>query len=88
MKFADEFRDPAAARALVKSITELECGEALKGVIKPRDCKVFGTACAPETPIGACMVSPEGACAAHYNVGRLHRKTAALVVQQRAVAHG
>jgi hydrogenase expression/formation protein HypD len=88
MKFADEFRDPAAARALVKSITELECGEVLKGVIKPWDCKVLGTARTPETPIGTCMVSPEGACAAHYNFGRLHRKTAALVGQQRAVAHG
>ncbi|WP_053960301.1 hydrogenase formation protein HypD [Sulfobacillus thermosulfidooxidans] len=47
-----------------------QCGEVLKGVIKPWQCKVFGTACTPETPIGTCMVSPEGACAAYYNYGR------------------
>src|SRR5919202_6570780 len=47
-----------------------ECGEVLKGVIKPWECKVFGTACTPETPIGTCMVSSEGACAAYYNFGR------------------
>jgi len=47
-----------------------QCGEVLKGVIKPWECKVFGTACTPETPIGTCMVSPEGACAAYYNYGR------------------
>jgi len=58
-----------------------QCGEVLKGVIKPWECKVFGTACTPETPIGTCMVSPEGACAAYYNFGRLHRETAALVGQ-------
>jgi len=47
-----------------------QCGEVLKGVIKPWQCRVFGTACTPETPIGSCMVSPEGACAAYYNYGR------------------
>jgi hydrogenase expression/formation protein HypD len=47
-----------------------QCGEVLKGVIKPWECKVFGTACTPETPIGTCMVSSEGACAAYYNFGR------------------
>ncbi len=47
-----------------------QCGEVLKGVIKPWECKVFGTACTPETPIGTCMVSSEGACAAYYNYGR------------------
>ena len=53
-----------------------QCGEVLKGVIKPWECKVFGTACTPETPIGTCMVSSEGACAAYYNFGRLHRTAA------------
>jgi hydrogenase expression/formation protein HypD len=43
----------------------------LKGVIKPRECKVFGTACTPEQPLGALMVSSEGACAAYYNYGRI-----------------
>ncbi len=47
-----------------------QCGEVLKGVIKPWECKVFGTACTPEMPIGTCMVSPEGACAAYFNYGR------------------
>ncbi len=47
-----------------------QCGEVLKGAIKPWQCKVFGAACTPETPIGSCMVSPEGACAAYYNYGR------------------
>ncbi|MDQ2748213.1 MAG: hydrogenase formation protein HypD [Actinomycetota bacterium] len=59
-----------------------QCGEVLKGVIKPWECKVFGTACTPETPIGTCMVSPEGACAAYYNFGRLHRETAMMVGQR------
>lgn len=56
-----------------------ECGGVLKGQIKPWECKVFGTACTPETPIGTCMVSPEGACAAYYNFGRLHRQAAESV---------
>jgi hydrogenase expression/formation protein HypD len=50
-----------------------QCGEVLKGVLKPWECKVFGTACTPETPIGTCMVSSEGACAAYYNYGRFSR---------------
>jgi hydrogenase expression/formation protein HypD len=51
-----------------------QCGEVLKGVIKPWECKVFGTACTPDRPIGTCMVSSEGACAAYYNFGRLTRR--------------
>jgi len=51
-----------------------QCGEVLKGVIKPWECKVFGTACTPERPIGTCMVSSEGACAAYYNYGRFARE--------------
>jgi hydrogenase expression/formation protein HypD len=50
-----------------------QCGEVLKGVIKPWECRVFGTACTPEHAIGTCMVSPEGACAAYYNYGRVAR---------------
>jgi len=53
-----------------------ECGLVLTGQIKPWQCKVFGTGCTPETPIGTCMVSPEGACAAYYNFGRLSRLAA------------
>jgi hydrogenase expression/formation protein HypD len=51
-----------------------QCGEVLKGVIRPWECKVFGTACTPERPIGTCMVSSEGACAAYYNYGRFARE--------------
>ncbi|MFI4984575.1 MAG: hydrogenase formation protein HypD [Solirubrobacterales bacterium] len=55
-----------------------QCGEVLKGVIKPWECKVFGTACTPERPIGTCMVSPEGACAAYYSYGRYAREHEAV----------
>ncbi len=48
-----------------------QCGEVLKGVIKPQQCKVFGSACTPETPLGSLMVSSEGACAAYYQYGRI-----------------
>jgi hydrogenase expression/formation protein HypD len=61
-----------------------QCGEVLKGVIKPWECKVFGTACTPETPIGTCMVSSEGACAAYYNYGRLHRDAAVTLGRSAA----
>ncbi len=47
-----------------------ECGAILRGVKKPQDCKLFGTVCTPENPIGSCMVSSEGGCAAHYTYGR------------------
>jgi hydrogenase expression/formation protein HypD len=47
-----------------------ECGAILRGVKRPVDCKLFGGACTPETPMGSCMVSSEGACAAHYSYGR------------------
>ena len=47
-----------------------ECGAILRGVKRPQDCKIFGTVCTPENPIGSCMVSSEGACAAHYSYGR------------------
>jgi len=47
-----------------------ECGAILRGVKRPADCKIFGTVCTPENPVGSCMVSSEGACAAHYTYGR------------------
>ncbi len=58
-----------------------ECGAILRGLKHPADCKLFGTACTPENPLGSCMVSSEGACAAHYTYGRF--RTAA-----RAAAAG
>jgi hydrogenase expression/formation protein HypD len=47
-----------------------ECGAILRGVKRPTDCKLFGTMCTPDTPMGSCMVSAEGACAAHWTYGR------------------
>lgn len=49
---------------------QCECAAILRGVKTPTDCKLFGNVCTPETPMGACMVSSEGACAAHYSYGR------------------
>ena len=49
-----------------------QCGEVLKGVLKPQQCKLFGKECTPEHPVGALMVSSEGSCAAYYNYE--HRK--------------
>jgi hydrogenase expression/formation protein HypD len=54
-----------------------QCGEVLKGVLKPHQCKLFGRECTPEVPVGALMVSSEGACAAYFNY--VHRRTAAAV---------
>ena len=49
-----------------------QCGEVLKGVLKPHQCKLFGRECTPERPVGALMVSSEGSCAAYFNYE--HRK--------------
>jgi hydrogenase expression/formation protein HypD len=54
-----------------------QCGEVLKGVLKPHQCKLFGRECTPEHPIGALMVSSEGSCAAYYNYE--HRKLALAI---------
>jgi hydrogenase expression/formation protein HypD len=55
-----------------------ECGEILRGIKKPAECRLFGTLCSPDMPMGSCMVSPEGACAAHWTFGRF-RDTAKAV---------
>ncbi|HEX5783115.1 MAG TPA: hydrogenase formation protein HypD [Burkholderiaceae bacterium] len=52
-----------------------ECGAILRGVKRPQDCAIFGTVCTPENPVGSCMVSSEGACAAHYTYGRFRDAT-------------
>jgi hydrogenase expression/formation protein HypD len=52
-----------------------ECGAILRGVKRPQDCKIFGTVCTPENPVGSCMVSSEGACAAHFSYGRYQDMT-------------
>jgi hydrogenase expression/formation protein HypD len=61
-----------------------QCGEVLKGVLKPAQCKLFGKECTPEHPIGALMVSSEGSCAAYYNYE--YRKTVSLVTEISSVA--
>ena len=60
-----------------------QCGEVLKGAIRPWQCKVFGKACTPETPLGSLMVSSEGACAAVYNYGLIDL---GQILKQRAAA--
>jgi len=71
-----EFRDHDAERIFeVADIRTREpeiciSGQVLKGIKKPHDCPAFGTQCTPQTPLGATMVSAEGACAAYYNYGR------------------
>ncbi|MDD3518220.1 MAG: hydrogenase formation protein HypD, partial [Chromatiales bacterium] len=62
-RYGIEYRSVPDARAC-------ECGAILRGLKKPQDCKVFGTVCTPENPIGSCMVSAEGACSAYYTYGR------------------
>jgi len=61
-----------------------ECGDVLRGLKKPADCKLFGTVCSPETPMGSCMVSPEGACAAHWTYGRFRDRARASAVRAAA----
>jgi hydrogenase expression/formation protein HypD len=55
----------------------------LKGLIKPHQCRVFGSACTPEKPLGALMVSSEGACAAYYQYGRLDVKAPRAAAEAR-----
>lgn len=80
LRLSDDYADFDAERrwpvpgVRVADPKACQCGEVLKGVIKPWECKVFGTACTPERPIGTCMVSSEGACAAYYNYGRFARE--------------
>ncbi len=68
-EFDAELRFPLSYRAVADN-KACECGAILRGVKRPWDCKLFGTVCTPENPMGSCMVSSEGACAAHYTYGR------------------
>jgi hydrogenase expression/formation protein HypD len=83
VRLADEFAAFDAERRFklpnlrIADPTACQCGEVLKGAIKPWQCKVFGSACTPDTPLGALMVSSEGACAAQYAQVRLQRTHAA-----------
>jgi hydrogenase expression/formation protein HypD len=64
------FDTPAIAASDVKGC---ECPSILRGVKRPVDCKLFGTVCTPDNPMGSCMVSSEGACAAYWSYGRFRR---------------
>ncbi|HZT87774.1 MAG TPA: hydrogenase formation protein HypD [Stellaceae bacterium] len=72
----DAERKFAVPNARIADPKSCQCGEVLKGVIKPWQCKVFGTACTPEHPVGALMVSSEGACAAYYQYGGVKQQRA------------
>jgi hydrogenase expression/formation protein HypD len=80
LKLRDEWaRFDAEKRFTVERITAsdnpaCECGVILIGAKQPAECKLFGTVCTPETPMGSCMVSSEGACAAHWTYGRFRDK--------------
>lgn len=71
-KIRDEFADFDAMRRLAPEVEPTvehagcRCGDVLRGIITPADCPLFRKACSPENPIGPCMVSSEGACAAYY----------------------
>jgi len=62
-----------------------ECADVLRGLKTPADCKLFGTVCSPETPMGSCMVSPEGACAAHWTYGRFRDRAKPAAPKARPV---
>ncbi len=63
----------------IEDPAECQCGDVLRGAIKPWQCKVFGTKCTPDSPLGALMVSSEGSCAAYYQYGgvKSHKKEVA-----------
>ncbi len=90
LKIRDEYAEWDAERRFTIPGTRVtdpkaaQCGEVLKGVLKPAQCKLFGKECTPEHPIGALMVSSEGSCAAYYNYE--HRKAAAMVTGISSVA--
>jgi hydrogenase expression/formation protein HypD len=65
----DAERKFALPNAQIEDPAACQCGEVLKGTLKPRQCRLFGTGCTPENPVGALMVSSEGACAAYYRYG-------------------
>ena len=54
---------------------QCRAGEVLRGKLKPHECPAFGHECKPERPLGAPMVSSEGACAAYFNYRRFHTAT-------------
>lgn len=79
LKLKDEYKK-YDAEILYKDILPIDevedhklciCGDILRGMAHPNECTIFGTACKPSSPLGSCMVSSEGACAAYYKYGNL-----------------
>lgn len=77
------FDVPAVAASDVKGC---ECPSILRGVKRPTDCKLFGTVCTPDNPMGSCMVSSEGACAAYWSYGRFRQPEQKVVTATRESA--
>lgn len=79
LKLRDEYKeyDAEVVYRDILPIAEIEdhklciCGDILRGIANPPECTIFGTACKPTSPVGSCMVSSEGACAAYYKYGNL-----------------
>ena len=76
LRLADAYADLDAERRFpveigeVREVKGCECPAILRGVKEPTDCKLFGTVCTPDNPMGSCMVSSEGSCAAYWSYGR------------------
>jgi hydrogenase expression/formation protein HypD len=83
LRLADGYADLDAERRFpveVRPAPEVkgcECPAILRGIKEPTDCKLFGTVCTPDNPMGSCMVSSEGACAAYWSYGRFREPRAA-----------
>ena len=71
----------SSVKSKIKKKSQCICGLILQGLKKPYDCKLFAKACTPKSPVGACMVSSEGACAAYYG----GQKTADSMIQPKTV---
>jgi hydrogenase expression/formation protein HypD len=71
----------------VTGLKAAQCGEVLKGVLKPHQCKLFGRECTPERPVGALVVSSEGACAAYHNYVYHRHRRRRLEAVHSAVSH-
>ncbi|MEZ5849681.1 MAG: hydrogenase formation protein HypD [Hyphomicrobiaceae bacterium] len=69
-----------------REVKSCECPAILRGVKKPTDCKLFGTVCTPDNPMGSCMVSSEGACAAYWSYGRFRTGQATGASKKKEVA--
>ena len=69
-----------------RDVKACACPSILRGVARPTDCRLFGTACTPDNPLGSCMVSSEGACAAYWSYGRFRRGAGSAVAAAGEVA--